>query len=435
MRNGKEACSRLFCWTLATLIGLTGGLCFAQTPETFEFGGKTMGPIDYRVTLVHPPAGLLSDQAQQSVQATLDRINRLMSNYRPDSDISRFNDSDSTDWFEIDLETAVVIQRSLEISQLTAGAFDITVSPAIDRWRFGPSKTEEEFQFPSDEELSELKQRIGYQLLEVRTDPPAVRKSNPRVQVNLSGIAKGYAVDAVAETLRGLKCTDFFVEVGGEVFAQGKRVDGTPWRVGIQNPDSTNTGLPTIVGLSNQAIATSGDYENFFSYRGKRYSHTIDPKNCRPVENLIASVSVVADDCLTADAMATAIMVCGIDQGLELVGSLGMEILVQSRNKDFGDQIFLAQSTHFPVLDPGSATIQPAGKVAPAGNSILPVFLSAAVIILLAVAGMAIGTLFGRRPISGSCGGLANRTNEQGDSVCGVCAKPTSDCPDLTSQP
>jgi thiamine biosynthesis lipoprotein len=435
MRNGYEPCSRLFGWTLATLMGLTSSLCFSQTSNTFELGGKTMGPIDYRVTLVNPPSGLASDQAQQAVQETLDRINRLMSNYRPDSDISRFNASDSTDWFEIELETAVVIQRSLEISQVSEGAFDITVSPAIDRWRFGAAKKDEEFQFPSDEELAELKQRIGYQFLEVRNDPPAVRKSNSRVQINLSGIAKGYAVDAVAKTLRELSCTDFFVEVGGEVFAQGKRVDGTPWRIGIQNPESRNAGVPIIVGLSNKAIATSGDYENFFSYRGKRYSHTIDPKTCRPVENLIASVSVVADDCITADAMATAIMVAGIDKGMELAGSLGMGILVQSRNKDFGEQISLAKLTHFPVLDPGSANIQSAEEPAPASASILPVFLSAAVIILIAVAGMAIGTLFGRRPISGSCGGLANQTNEQGDTVCGVCAKPTSACPELASEP
>jgi len=421
---------------LGYLLALAGAFSplnlLACQVEPIELTGKTMGPIDYRVTIVSPPPGITTDQAQREVQETLDRINRLMSNYRSDSDVSLFNDSQSTDWFDIDPETAFVIQRSLEIGRITEGAFDVTVSPAIDRWRFGAQQNAENFQLPSDAELAELKKRIGFEFLDIRMDPAAVRKSNPAVQVNLSGIAKGYAVDAVAKTLRELGCRHFFVDVGGEVFAEGKRIDGTPWRVGIQNPDRSSSQLQSIVGLSDRAIATSGDYESFFAFQGRRYSHTIDPSTCQPVENLVASVSVVAEDCMTADAMATAIIVLGPEKGLALAEKLGLEILVQSRDKDFVDRFTSVSSENFPFL---AKEVTTAENNLPPGNaraSILPVFFAALIIILIAVASMAIGTIFGNRPITGSCGGLANRTNDQGESVCGVCAKPTSDCPEVT---
>lgn len=426
----------VLCWFSFTAT--TGYSLFAadvdpsQGPERIRVEGRTMGPIRYVVTAIQPADPIDPQLFQDSVAETLERINRLMSNYKPDSDISRFNDFDSTEWFKVDPETALVIARSQEISRLSNGAFDITVAPAIDRWKFGPSNLGEEFKIPTEEELQELQSRVGYQMLEVRSDPPAIRKSNPQVSVDLSAIAKGYAVDAVAATLREIGFENFLVEVGGEVYAGGLRDGQQKWRTGVMVPDSASSDdYGEVVTLSNQAIATSGDYENFFVVQGRRYSHTIDPTTCRPIENLVASVSIVADDCMTADAVATAVMVLGPEKGMELCQQMGVELLVKTRNKDFGDQIVSRQTAGFPLLDfDQSDDDKNVTGGRPAANSIWPVFVAATIVILLAVASMAVGSIVGNKPITGSCGGLANRTNESGETVCGVCSKPTQDCPE-----
>lgn len=405
-----------------------------NTTQRIQFGGRTFGPIQYSVTIAQAPDGLDTEVTRNEVADTLERINRLMSNYQPDSDVSRFNDFNSTEWFDVDAETEKVVAKSIEISRLSNGAFDITLAPAIDRWRFGVNDSEDTFQLPTNDELNQLKSVVGYQMLETRSQPPAIRKSNPKVQINLSGAAKGYAVDAVAETLRSLGIDNFLVEVGGEVYAAGLRNETEKWRTGVMIPDSyAQSAYDEIVPLSNQAIATSGDYQNFFVVRGQRFSHTIDPKTCSPIENLVASVSVVADDCMTADAVATAVMVLGSDKGMELAKEMGLELLIKSRNKDFGDEITTRQTPNFPLLqktNPLEANQAEAPRNRQANHSIWPVFVAASIVILLAVASMAIGSIVSNRPITGSCGGLANRTNQDGEEVCGVCSKPTQDCPE-----
>lgn len=422
----------LFSWGLSTA---------AQPPlqeppgSRITVTGRTMGPIVYRVVIHRPSAELSEDVVGQAVQEALDKVNRLMSTYLADSDVTRFNQSRTTDWFEVDFDTAAVVARSLEISQLTAGAFDITVAPAVNRWKFGPEKQQNDFQVPSEEEIRSLKALVGYQNLAASLDPPRIRKSIPELTIDLSGIAKGYATDQVAAALDRLNCQSFMVEVGGEVFVRGNRADGTPWRIGIEKPSDSVVGQPQAVALlTNQAIATSGDYRNFFEIDGQRYSHTIDPATCQPVNNDLALASIIADDCMTADAFATAVLVLGEAAGFELCGKLGLPLFVAAHSS-VDDPFLFNHSTDFPILELNDTKTGQQGQgkrqqVAKAGFAaqIWPIFLATLIIFSIAILAMAIGTIFGQRPISGSCGGLANRQNAAGETVCGVCSKPSIDC-------
>jgi len=413
--------------------------------QSLEVRGSTMGSIVYRAVVVTDDhASEKKEAIKNAVNNSLQRVNDLMSTYLEDSDISKLNAADSTDWQSVDADTATVVSRALEICELTDGAFDPTVGPAVNAWNFGPRKKRSP-DLPSEELIAEISSSVGFQKIEVRKDPPSIRKLNPKVQLDLSAIAKGYAVDRVSQSLSELGYINFMVEVGGEVFAKGERQSGGPWKVGVEKPDHSNPigqgedRIHRVVQLSETAIATSGDYRNFYEIDGMRYSHTIDPKTCKPVTHDIAIASVVADDCMTADAMATAVMVMGHKKGAELCKSLGYPLLTvrRSESKDSFEHVTEA-SADFPLFENEDDEKESESKAITSNerptrsNSILPVFLATFLVFCLMVLGMAIGAIFNNKPVTGSCGGLANMTNEDGDAVCGICSKPTMDCPETT---
>ncbi|AHF03611.1 thiamine biosynthesis lipoprotein ApbE [Marichromatium purpuratum 984] len=297
---------------LGALLALAG--C-AQDDTPVELQGRTMG-THYSVKLYGLPDTLSVEQLQAQIDARLEQVNDLMSTYRPDSELSRFNASDSGDWFPVSLELAALVALAERISIFSIGAFDVTVGPAVNLWGFGPGQPPE--QLPSDAQLAEVRERIGFPRLEYRLDPPALRKEKPGVYVDLSGIAKGHGVDQVAAVLESAGVTDYLAEVGGELRASGTKPDATPWRIAIERPESGVREVHRIVTLHDAAMATSGDYRNFYERDGKLYSHTINPITARPVTHTLASVSVIAADCAQADALATALLVLGPEAGLAL---------------------------------------------------------------------------------------------------------------------
>ncbi|MEX0824566.1 MAG: FAD:protein FMN transferase [Pirellulaceae bacterium] len=301
----------------------------AEMPPLVETRGRTMGTA-YLVKISNPPASLPDDWKQQ-VDLELRRVNDQMSTYLKSSELSQFNASQSTDWFSVSAETAEVVSYALDVAELTDGAFDVTIGPLVNAWSFGPD--ERSNQPPSEEEIARLKEKIGFQHLEAREQPPALRKKNPAIEVDLSAIAKGHGVDRVIERLKTFGVENAFVEIGGEVRVIGVRGD-RPWGVGIQQPDTDFGGVLTAVPLSDGAIATSGDYRNFFESEGQRFSHTIDPRTGRPVTHNIASVSVAAKNCMVADAWATAITVLGAEAGKKAAEQQGLDILLLIRQKD-----------------------------------------------------------------------------------------------------
>ena len=285
--------------------------CQRAEPE-LAFAGLTMG-TSYHVTIKDETIQHEAQQLQDEIQQRLDEINALMSNWVESSEISRFNKIPVNTWFNISSKTRYVIELALSISQQTDGAFDVTVSPLIETWGFGVNDQVDHI--PSQQEINSALKRTGYQHLEINRESGEIRKTKP-VTINLSAIAKGYAVDAIFEYLVEKGYKQFLVEIGGEVRAKGKKPDGTNWRIAIEKPDTYDRAVQSVLNLEDAAVATSGDYRNYFEKDGKRYSHTIDPRTGKPVTHDLSSVSVISKTAARADAIATALMVMGPGKGI-----------------------------------------------------------------------------------------------------------------------
>jgi len=227
--------------------------------------------------------------------------------------LSQFNRSQAAGWIDASRELVEVLKQAQHVSVLTNGAFDVTVGPLVNLWGFGPLPGND--QVPSEQEIREAMNRVGYTGLQVRSSPPGIRKDRPDLYVDLSAIAKGYAVDAVAEHLQALGIDDYMVEIGGEIQAKGRNARDRLWRIAIEKPSTGSRSLHRVIELSNVGIATSGDYRNYFEKEGKRYSHTIDPMTGRPVTHKLASVTVAHPSTMQADALATALMALGPEAG------------------------------------------------------------------------------------------------------------------------
>jgi thiamine biosynthesis lipoprotein len=266
----------------------------------------------------------LIDRLGSAVGDTLDSVNRKMSTYDPDSELSEFNGFDAGAAFAISDDTAAVIACALEVAEASGGAFDITVGPLVNAWGFGPGGRR---QAPNDDNLSELRARVGYRKLRLDAEARTIQKLESELNCDLSALAKGFAVDKLAEAFDELGVTRYLIEVGGEVRARGTNKRGEPWSLGIEKPSDARRQLQRAVRLRDMAMATSGDYRNFYEQDGVRLSHTIDPRTGRPVVHSLASVSVIHDNCMYADAYATTLMVLGPDDGLAWAEKQGLAAL------------------------------------------------------------------------------------------------------------
>ncbi len=304
-------------------------------PAEHGWQGTTMGTT-YQVKFIafNPDPDYLSG-LREKVDAALVEVNRQMSTYEPKSEISQFNNYGAGVPFKVSPEFAKVVLKAQEISQDTDGAFDITVGPVVELWGFGAKGRRT--QLPEVAAVEAARSRIGWQKITV-VDDEHLQKSEDSVRIDLSAIAKGYGVDVVAEILQREKINDYLVEVGGEVRAFGRNLQGRPWLIGIERPDPETmpgSDFAEKLILQRVAVATSGDYRNFFTVDGKMYSHTINPVTGWPVEHFLASATVMASDCMTADGYATALMVLGAEKGMEWIESKkGVECLLIERMPD-----------------------------------------------------------------------------------------------------
>lgn len=283
----------------------------------------------------------------RAIQETLDDVNRKMSTYLPDSEVSQFNRAAAGVAVLLSLHTFEVFGEAARISELTDGAFDVTVAPLVRLWGFGAGASSNKGNdgnrhVPSEEAVAAALEVVGFRHVELDDDPPSVTKDEDRVECDLSAIAKGYGVDLVAELLSRRGSKNFMVEVGGEVRTSGKNASGDAWRIGIEKPLRLLRPLPEAralqrtLPLSGLSLATSGDYRNFYEEDGKLYSHLIDPREGRPVSHQLASVSVVDHTCMRADALASGLLVLGPEEGYELAVREDLTVLFLIRTDDGG---------------------------------------------------------------------------------------------------
>ena len=304
-----------------------------RVPVT-KINGHTMGTT-YHIKIAEPLFNQISKESvKQSIDSLLTTINQQMSTFLDSSEISQFNRWPSDKSFKISRPFLEVVRKALQIYEMTQGAFDITVAPLVRLWGFGNSQIR--FEPPDSLTIAQILTRVGSRKLRICGDS-ALCKQNPELQIDLGAIAKGYAVDAICELLWRRKIKNFLVEIGGELYASGQNWN-RPWLVGVEHPQYhalPGAMVDLVLKLHNCAVATSGDYRNFFEYQGTIYSHEIDPHTGWPVSNGLASVTVIAPNCLTADALATAIMIMGEKAGLNLVNRLKeVETLILKRKKD-----------------------------------------------------------------------------------------------------
>ncbi len=285
---------------------------------------------------------------QNQVESLLKKINRQMSTYLDDSELSQFNAAKPDGWFPVSKETAWVVQQAIHFHKQTDGASDVTVGPLVQLWDFGPghSPLGSKLEPPSAELIAATRAQTGCQHLEARLDPPALRKTIDGLQVDLSSIAKGYAVDAVAELLLAQGYPNFMVEIGGEVRAGGTRQDKKPWRIGVESPAAERRSIYRVVALQDQALATSGDYRNTRKINGQRLCHIIDPRTGRPLPYRGWSVTLLTETCLEADVLATALLVMGEAKGYDWCVEHQVAALFLIRQDD---EILEKATPNFPV--------------------------------------------------------------------------------------
>jgi thiamine biosynthesis lipoprotein len=277
------------------------------------------------------------DDLAQRIDKLLSNVDNAMSTYKSNSQLSRFNRLAVGQNIEISSDFAQVLQISKDIWAKSGGAFDPTLGPLVDLWGFGPNPSTNTA--PSADQISLALQTIGFQYLVLDGK-------------DLSAVAKGYAVDLVADMLEMMALPDYLVEVGGEVRVSGSNPDGEPWRIAIEQPQLMPS-VNRIISLNNMAVATSGDYRNYFDQEGVRYSHILDSRTGLPIKHNLASVTVLSNSCAEADAWATAFLVMGAEESLQIAQRLNIAVYLLVKE---GDTYKALSSEQFQLLSPQSSS-------------------------------------------------------------------------------
>jgi FAD:protein FMN transferase len=281
--------------------------------------GRSMG-CDWSVAYVS--MDVAGTGLATGIQSVLEGVVEQMSTWEPESTISRFNRAAAGSWLPLPTEFAQVLGCALLVARASDGALDPTAGELVSLWGFGVAERHHQpgFEFPQAVAIEAARRRSGWQRLQV--DAVSMRLHQPGgVQLDLSAVAKGFAVDEVSRFLRGQGIANYLVDIGGELRGAGVKPDGLPWWVDVQLPPDAREAVPTRVALHGLSVATSGDYLQQFSVAGRRYSHCIDPRSGYPVDNGVCAVTVLHRDCMLADAWSTALMVLGVEAGMAVAES------------------------------------------------------------------------------------------------------------------
>lgn len=318
---------------ILTLLIVLVSSCQEQQSEFVRLNGYTMGTT-YQITLKKNSVNV--EQLKDAIDNRLAQINRLMSTYIDDSELSIFNATATTDCQELSQDTLRVIKTALDISRMTEGKFDVTLAPLIETWGFDKKETFDEI--PDQETINNLRDNIGYGKLTLEDN--CVAKKLPELSINLSAIAKGYAVDEIAELIVTYDIKNYLVEVGGEIANKGVNARGKPWTIAIESASTQRRSIQRAIMPKGLGLATSGDYRNYFEKEDKRFSHTIDPTTGYPITHRLASVTVMHQKTMIADALATAMMVMGPQQSLEFADKNQIPIFMLIKGEQGFNEVY-----------------------------------------------------------------------------------------------
>lgn len=299
----------------------------SQAPQQIHLQGRTMGTT-YNVKYV----GEAQSGLQEKIDQRLVEINKLMSTYDPESELSRFNQWRSTEPFALSAENLLVMQEAKRLGRLSGGALDVTVGPLVNLWGFGPQAQPEKI--PSPELITQTQAKTGLDKLQLGSNKAV--KTLPELYVDLSTIAKGYGVDQIASLLESLSIDAYLVEIGGEMRVKGVKANGHQWRIAVEKPISERRAVQRELSIGDNAIATSGDYRNYYELGGVRYSHLINPVTGKPIQHNLVSVTVVHPSSMTADGLATALNILGKERALTLAAEENIAtLLITKENGEF----------------------------------------------------------------------------------------------------
>ena len=318
--------------TLLIIVLLTS-LCACKTlnKDLISINGLTMG-TSYSIKIVPHEKKLDKNRIRKNIEKILIDINQTMSTYIDDSELSLFNQSKFTGWQVLSEDLFHVIEHGNQISYISHGAFDMTIAPLVKEWGFGSNIRSRAI--PSNSVIQSIKQHTGYKKIKLDTMNQRISKSDPIITIDLSGIAKGFAVDKIAQYLDELDIKNYLVEIGGELIGKGRNAEQQLWQIGIEQANPLERSVQRIVSLENMAMATSGDYRNYFKSDGVHYSHTIDPTTGKPIKHSLAAVTVLHSSAMHADALATAFMVMGIEKSLTLANEINIALYLIIKTND-----------------------------------------------------------------------------------------------------
>lgn len=313
-------------WLLSLLIASTISLVGCEQNQNFELQGAAQGTT-YHIKIASAPKTIDKKALHQSIENKLADLDRKLSNYRDDSEISLLNQKQTAEWLEVSPEIAEMLAIAKHVFTRSQGCYDLSIKPLLDVWGF----SKHDNHVPSATAIAEAKQHIGMQSLEIDTATHKIRKLDPLLSIDLSSIAQGYSVQALANYLEQQGIHNYLVEIGGEMKVKGSKKDQKPWRVAVQNPALASNDIHKILQLQETkgiAIMTAGTYRNFFEENGKGYSHIIDPRTGQPVSHRLLSVTVLHDDPTWADAWDTALLCLGETAARQLAEAEHLKVLL-----------------------------------------------------------------------------------------------------------
>jgi thiamine biosynthesis lipoprotein len=319
---------------LFLLVLLTVEACSPGNEDSnmLAISGATMG-TQYSIKVAGAQVAKQRESLQGEIDGILDGINRVMSTWIENSELSLLNRNSGSDWVPVSEDLWTVLQEAHRVSRISNGAFDVTVGPLVNLWGFGPGEYTADM-IPDSGAIEQTLRLTGYEKIAYLSGSRKVMKKDPGLYIDLSAIAKGFAVDKLAAYLESGNYNNYMIEIGGEIRVRGRPGTERGWRVGIEQPLTDRRAVHTVIELRDMAMASSGDYRNFFEMNGKYYSHTINPRTGRPVQHDLASVTVLHESAMTADALATAYTVLGPRAGVELAGKLQTPACFITRNED-----------------------------------------------------------------------------------------------------